>query len=112
MQSTHTFAPQTSGNQVALIGVGIDTSRYGHYAAFLRSDLQPAAADLQFAECAPGYAQLRQRLEHMVQRHGTVHFVIRLDAAGQYGDNLLHFLHSLANPSGSAAGSVLSRATF
>jgi hypothetical protein len=23
-------------------GVGIDTSRYGHYAAFLRDDLQPA----------------------------------------------------------------------
>jgi hypothetical protein len=23
------------------VGVGIDTSRYGHYAAFLRDDLQP-----------------------------------------------------------------------
>ena len=27
------------------IGVGIDTSRYGHYACFLRDDLQPAAAE-------------------------------------------------------------------
>src|SRR5439155_1040337 len=30
------------------VGVGIDTSRYGHYAAFLRDDLQPAAGELQF----------------------------------------------------------------
>jgi hypothetical protein len=36
------------------IGVGIDTSRYGHHASFLRGDLQPAAADLDFAESAVG----------------------------------------------------------
>jgi transposase len=92
-----------SPNSTALrVGVGIDTSRYGHYAAFLRDDLQPAAAELPFAESASGYAQLRQRLEHIVQHHGPVHFVIRLDAAGQYADNLLHFLHSLAPAWGSA----------
>ena len=45
------------------IGVGIDTSRYGHYACFLHEDLQPAAAELAFAESAAGYQQLRQRLE-------------------------------------------------
>jgi hypothetical protein len=77
------------------IGVGIDASRYGHYAAFLRDDLQPAAAELPFAESAAGYALFRQRLERIVGRHGPVHFVVRLDAAGQYADNLLHFLHSL-----------------
>src|SRR6516225_6635852 len=81
-------------------GVGIDTSRYGHYAAFLRDDLQPAAAELPFAESAKGYASFRQRLEQLVQRHGVVHFVIRLDAAGQYADKLLHFLHALAGASG------------
>ena len=80
------------------IGVGIDTSRYGHYACFLGDDLQPAAAELAFAESATGYQQLRARLEHIVQRHGAVHFLIRLDAAGQYADNLLHFLHALALP--------------
>ena len=51
-------------------GVGIDTSRYGHYAAFLRDDLQPAAAELAFAESAAGYAQLRQRLADLAARHG------------------------------------------
>ena len=68
------------------VGVGIDTSRYGHYAAFLRDDLQPAAEELQFAESAAGYAQLRRRLERITVRHGPVQFVVRLDAAGQYAD--------------------------
>ena len=79
-------------------GVGIDTSRYGHYAAFLWDDLQPAADELQFAESAEGYGQLRQRLQRIAGRHGPVHFVVRLDAAGQYADNLLHFLHALNRP--------------
>jgi transposase len=79
-------------------GVGIDTSRYGHYAAFLRDDLQPAAAELAFAESAAGYARFRQCLDQIGQRQGPAHFVVRLDAAGQYADNLLHFLHGLATP--------------
>jgi transposase len=79
------------------VGVGIDTSRYGHYAAFLRDDLQPAAAELSFAESADGYAQFRQRLELLAQRHSAVTFVVRVDAAGQYADNLLHFLHNFAS---------------
>lgn len=88
------------------IGVGIDTSRYGHYAAFLRDDLSPSAGELQFVESAVGYAQLRQRFEQIVDKLGPVHFLVRLDAAGQYADNLLHFLNSLAGASGSE------RATF
>jgi transposase len=79
-------------------GVGIDTSRYGHYAAFLDEELRPAAAELQFPESAAGYHLLRQRLERLARRHGPAHFVVRLDAAGQYADNLLHFLHRLAGP--------------
>ncbi len=34
------------------------TSRYGHYAAFLRDDLPPAAAELPFPESAAGYYAL------------------------------------------------------
>jgi transposase len=83
-------------------GVGIDTSRYGHYAAFLRDDLQPAADELSFAESAAGYRQLRDRLDRIARRDGPVHFVVRLDAAGPYADNLLHFLHRLAGPGGEA----------
>src|SRR6266852_5802235 len=98
MSTLHATSPSRAAGQPRCVGVGIDTSRYGHYAAFLRDDLQPAAADLQFAESAKGYAQLRQRLEQVAQRHTHVTFLIRLDAAGQYADNLLHFLHGLGTP--------------
>jgi transposase len=98
MRQDHATPPAPTGSPPRDVGVGIDTSRYGHYAAFLRDDLQPAAAELQFAESAGGYARFRQRLEHIVQRQGAAHFVIRLDAAGQYADNLLDFLHGLFPP--------------
>src|SRR5688572_26083488 len=107
-------APQSAAALFTRIGVGIDTSRYGHYAAFLRHDLQPAAAELAFAESAVGYAQLHSRFELIAQRLGPVLFVIRLDVAGQYADNLLHFLHRLAVPSGphAAAAGPLASAVF
>jgi transposase len=76
-------------------GVGIDTSRYGHCAIFLRDDLQPAVAELSFAESAAGYALFRQRLERIVHHYGPAQFLVRLDAAGQYADNLLAFVHGL-----------------
>jgi transposase len=90
--------PPSASQAPRRFGVGIDTSRYGHYAAFLNEDLQPAAAELQFPESAAGYALLRECLERLAQRHGPAHFVVRLDAAGQYADNLRHFLHGLARP--------------
>lgn len=89
--------PQSTPETSTKIGVGIDTSRYGHYAAFLRDDLNAAAGELQFVESAAGYAQLRQRFETIVAKHGNAQFLIRLDAAGQYADNLLHFLGTLAS---------------
>jgi transposase len=96
-------APQAPTSAAPVrIGVGIDTSRYGHYAVFLRDDLQPAAAELPFAESAAGYAQLRQTFQRLSQRHGDVHFVVRLDVAGSYADNLRHFLQELSTPRGQA----------
>jgi transposase len=102
MSTLHATTPSGAAGQPRCVGVGIDTSRYGHYAAFLRDDLQPAAADLQFAESAQGYAALQQRLEQIAERQGAGHFIIRLDAAGQYADNLLHFLHGLGTPGADA----------
>jgi transposase len=92
--------PQAEAAPAAVtpIGVGIDTARYGHHATFLRPDLQPAAKPLDFTETAQGYEQFRQRLQAIAQRHGPVHFHIRLDAAGQYADNLLAFLYTLPEP--------------
>jgi hypothetical protein len=99
MLPRHGPAPQAPRR----FGVGIDTSRYGHYAAFLKDDLQPAAAELAFAESAAGYASLRQRLERIVQQHGPGHFVVRRDVAGPYAENLLYFLHRLGTPVAGAA---------
>ena len=93
------------------LGVGIDTARYGHYACFLNDDLQPAAPELAFAESGAGYAQLHQRLLDLVQRHGAVHFVVRLDAAGQYADNLRHFLHGLPQPADAGCSPTFTQAS-
>jgi transposase len=100
MSASSPGAPPCAGGLPARIGVGINTSRYGHYAAFLRDDFQPAAAELSFAESAHGYAQLHHRLQLLAQRHPDASFAIRLDVAGQYADNLLHFLHHLADRAG------------
>jgi hypothetical protein len=96
MLPQHAPAPQSPRR----LGVGIDTSRYGHYAVFLTDDLQPAADELAFAESAAGFALLHQRRQAMRQRYGAVHFAVRLDVAGPYADNLLHFLHQRTTPAG------------
>jgi transposase len=77
------------------IGVGFDTARYGHHVAFLRPDLQPAAQAFTFAESPAGYAQLRQALEQLQKKYGSVHLNIRIDAAGEYAANLERFLRVL-----------------
>lgn len=83
---------------VTHIGVGFDTARYGHHVSFLRDDRQPAAKAFSFTENQQGYQQVRAALEGLQQRHGQVHFDIRIDAAGQYAANLEHFLRSLPFP--------------
>jgi hypothetical protein len=94
MLPKHACTPQS----LRRIGVGIDTSRYGHYAVFLQDDLQPEADELSFSESAAGYALFRQRLQALVQRYQAVEFAVRVDVAGAYADNLLHFLHRLTMP--------------
>jgi len=84
-----------STSAVVSIGVGLDTARYGHHVSFLRSDLQPAAKAFTFAESPAGYAQLGQTLNQLNKKYGSVHFMIRIDAAGQYATNLERFLRAL-----------------
>jgi hypothetical protein len=80
---------------VTAIGVGIDTSRYGHHVSFLRDDLQPAAEPLAITENREGYDKLLSRLRDLKRRHPDVVFQIRLDEAGQYAANLRRFLDTL-----------------
>ncbi|HJT78704.1 MAG TPA: IS110 family transposase [Gemmataceae bacterium] len=77
------------------IGVGFDTARYGHHVSFLRTDRQPAAKAFTFTESSAGYSELRQAFEQLQHKFGDVHFVIRIDAAGQYAANLERFLRTL-----------------
>ena len=83
---------------VKTIGVGIDTARYGHCAAFLRDDLKPAAARLEFREVRQGYEELHSRLAEIRRRYPDAEIRVRIDAAGQYARNLDTFLRN--NPLG------------
>jgi transposase len=92
-------APSPPGPQdLAAIGVGIDTARYGHMVSFLRPDRQPAAKKLLVLENHASYQALRERLEQLQQQHPQAHFHVRIDAAGQYANNLEHFLRGLELP--------------
>jgi transposase len=82
----------------AVIGVGIDTARYGHRVTFLNGDKQLAAAPLDVPESREGYNRLQRELTHLAQRHPGVKFRVRIDAAGQYAANLEQFLRSLPLP--------------
>ena len=88
----------TTATALDRIGVGIDTARYGHRVSFLRPDLQPAAQPLTVTEDRAGYQALRHRLEQLRRQHPLVHFHVRIDAAGQYADNLEQFLRDLDWP--------------
>jgi transposase len=91
-------APVTASQGLAAIGVGIDTARYGHCVSFLRPDHQPAAKKLLVLENRASYQALRERLEQLHQQHPQAHFHIRIDAAGQYANNLERFLRGLPWP--------------
>src|SRR2546426_6186596 len=80
------------------LGVGIDTARYGHHVSFLRDDRQPAAPALSITESHEGYEKLHEQLHKLHQRHPKAQIRVHVDAAGQYADNLLGFLHSLDFP--------------
>ncbi len=80
------------------IGVGLDTARYGHHVTFLRQDLQFAREPFGFGESQEGYQELKTALGQLAQKHGNVHFHIRVDAAGQYSTNLQRFLYALEFP--------------
>jgi transposase len=83
---------------LAAIGVGIDTARYGHVVSFLRPDRQPAADKLLVMENVDGYQAFHERLQQLHRKHPLAHFHIRIDAAGQYANNLERFLRGLALP--------------
>jgi transposase len=91
-----TTSAKTSTPQ--LIGVGIDTARYGHRVTFLRDDRRPATPPLTIREDQHGYQQLRQKLEELHRKYPSAELRVHIDAAGQYATNLQRFLQALALP--------------
>jgi transposase len=91
-------ASASTSQGLPAIGVGIDTARYGHVVSFMRPDRQPAAKKLLVMENHDNYQALRKQLEQLHQQHPQAHFHVRIDAAGQYANNLECFLRSLALP--------------
>lgn len=73
-------------------GVGIDTARYGHHASFLDEEKRTAAKALHFKEDREGYGRLLSVLQKLRAKATNVTIYIRIDAAGQYADNLIHWL--------------------
>ncbi len=55
-----------------------------------------AAKPFHFTETADGYHKLRQVLDRLAKKHPRLHLHIRIDAAGQYAENLLQWLHQLS----------------
>lgn len=77
----------------AHIGIGIDTARYGHHVSFLDVQKRTAHPVFHFRESQEGYRQLRQAVKKLRKKNPDAQLHVRIDGAGQYAENLLHWLH-------------------
>lgn len=78
-----------------VLGIGIDTARYGHHVSFLNHEKRTAHPDFHFPESYKGYQKLKQAIEKLRRKHGQAHLHVRVDVAGQYAENLIGWLHQL-----------------
>jgi len=79
--------------ETVYLGVGIDTARYAHHVSFLNEEKRSAASPFHFTETADGYQKLQNVLDRLARKHSRLHLRIHIDAAGQYAENLLQWLH-------------------
>jgi len=77
------------------VGIGIDTARYAHHVSFLDEQKRTAAPAFHFTETFEGYQKLQRALNRIADKHPGVQLHIRIDAAGQYAENLIQWLHRL-----------------
>ena len=79
---------------VSHFGIGIDTARYGHHVSFMDENKRTATKAFYFEEQDQGYQKLLKALQALAAKSSSnYHLHIRIDAAGQYADNLIHWLH-------------------
>lgn len=79
-------------------GIGIDTARFGHHVSFLDQEKRTAAKPFHFKEDAQGYQKLRKAIDSLREKSQDTVLFVRLDVAGRYADNLLHWLYGLDIP--------------
>lgn len=82
-----------NNSPIVHLGVGIDTARYAHHVSFLDEEKRTAAKPFHFTETADGYRQLQTAFDKLAGKHPRLHLHIRIDAAGQYAENLLQWLY-------------------
>lgn len=83
---------------MGIVGIGIDTARYGHVASFIREDRDPAAAAMTIREDRTGYEKFQRRLESLLEQESVDELMVRIDAGGQYAENLQKYLSELPLP--------------
>lgn len=81
-----------------LLGVGIDTARYGHHVSFLDQQQRTASASFHFKEEATGFDKLKKVLVNLAKKNPEAEIRIHLDPAGSYANNLTRFLQTLDSP--------------
>ena len=79
---------------VSHFGIGFDTARYGHHVSYMNENKRTATKAFHFEENDQGYQKLLNALLALAAKSSNnYHLNIRIDAAGQYADNLIHWLH-------------------
>ncbi len=78
---------------VNVVGLGIDTARYGHVASFWAED-RVVGKHIPIDESRGGYANLKQAIEKIRAEFPNASIRTRVDAAGQYAANIVKWLHS------------------
>lgn len=85
-------------SEICFIGVGIDTARYGHHVSFLDQDKRVATKAFHFKESRDGYQRFQRTLSQLAEKHPKATLHVRIDAAGQYAENLIQWLNQLELP--------------
>ncbi len=75
-------------------GIGIDTARYGHHVSFMDENKCTARRPFHFNESAEGYQAFAKAIKDLRQKSPGCVLHIHVDAAGQYAENLLQWIHS------------------
>jgi transposase len=78
---------------VLVVGLGIDTARYGHVGSFWVGN-KSHGGPINIAESAEGYHKLRVAIDKVKEKFPHARILARVDEAGQYGSNLINWIHS------------------